>query len=100
MNGHSKLSASGSKRWINCPGSVKQEEQFPDVENVYALYGTKAHELAEYCLTHDLDANEYLKDRSGIEVDDEMIAGVQKYLDYVRTLTGECFIEQKVDFSP
>jgi len=100
MTPHAKLSASGSKRWINCPGSVKLEEQFPDVENEYALYGTEAHKLAEFCLDHHLDAHEYPKDRHGIEVDDEMIAGVQEYLNYVRSLEGECFIEQRVDFSP
>ena len=100
MTPHAKLSASGSKRWINCPGSVKQEEPFPDVENVYALYGTEAHKLAEFCLTHELDSHEYPKDRPGIEVDEEMVAGVQEYLDYVRSLKGECFIEQLVDFSP
>ena len=100
MSTHAKLSASGSKRWINCPESVQQEEQFPDVENEYALYGTEAHKLAEHCLTNDLDTHEYYKDRPGIEVDNEMIAGVQEYLDHVRSLEDECFIEQRVDFSP
>ena len=100
MTSHAKLSASGSTRWMNCPGSVELEDQFPDVENEYASYGTNAHKLAEYCLTHELVAHEYPKDNQDIEVDDEMIAGVQEYLNFVRSLTGECFIEQRVDFSP
>lgn len=47
MTPHAKLSASGSNRWISCPGSVELEEQFPDLENEYALYGTETHKLAE-----------------------------------------------------
>ena len=58
MRSHAKLSASGSKRWMNCPGSVRLEEQFPDIESEYALYGTNAHNLAEYCLSHQLSTDE------------------------------------------
>lgn len=48
---HAKLSASGSSRWINCPGSVKAESDYPyEPSSVYAMYGTAAHHLAEVCL--------------------------------------------------
>ena len=60
MTFHAKLSASGSRLWINCSGSVELEEQFPDVENEYARYGTEAHKLAEYCLSHQLSTDEHL----------------------------------------
>lgn len=44
---HAKLSASGSKKWLNCPGSVQLEAQFPDTVSSYAAEGTTAHALAE-----------------------------------------------------
>ena len=100
MSAHATLFASGSKQWIACLGSVRLEEQFPDVENEYSLYGSNAHKLAEYCLANGLDAHDHSIGELDIEVDDEMIAGVQEYLDYVGSLKGECFIEQRVDFSP
>ena len=31
---HAKLSASGSKKWINCPASIAMESKFPDVYNI------------------------------------------------------------------
>ena len=42
---HARLSASGSAKWLNCPGSVALEEQFPNVSSEEAKEGTKAHAL-------------------------------------------------------
>ena len=50
---HAKLSASGSSRWLNCPGSVKAEEGFTDNGSAFAFEGTCAHELAELALTNN-----------------------------------------------
>lgn len=44
---HSKYSASGAERWFNCPGSVELSEGQPDKSSVYALEGTRAHEVLE-----------------------------------------------------
>lgn len=44
---HARLSASGSSRWLNCPGSVRLEEEFPDTTSPYALEGTLAHSIGE-----------------------------------------------------
>lgn len=44
---HARLSASGSKKWINCPSSVSMEEKFPDTTSDYASEGTTAHSLGE-----------------------------------------------------
>lgn len=50
-NGHSELSASGSERWLNCPGSVALSREAPEPEdNQYAINGTIAHELLEASL--------------------------------------------------
>lgn len=44
---HAKLSASGAHRWMECPGSVKLSEHYPETSSIYAEEGTLAHEAAE-----------------------------------------------------
>lgn len=45
---HSKFSASGSERWLNCAASVRLEEQSPpSKDNPWSLEGTEAHEVLE-----------------------------------------------------
>lgn len=45
------MSASSSKRWLNCTPSARLEEQFKkDVGSMYAEEGTAAHALAEHKL--------------------------------------------------
>lgn len=51
---HSKFSASGAERWINCSGSVKLSEGVPDKSSVWAKEGTLAHEVLEYFLMETL----------------------------------------------
>lgn len=103
MSAHAKLSASGSKRWMSCPGSVKAEESIPDKSSVHAMYGTAAHELAEICLTKGHDTDRYMGNRlpdSGYTVDHEMVVNTQVYVDFVRGIGGHQLYEVRVDFSP
>lgn len=45
---HARLSPSGSERWLQCPASIRMEEQVPpEPESSYAREGTAAHALAE-----------------------------------------------------
>lgn len=92
MTEHAKLSASGSKRWMLCAGSVKAEEGLPDKSSPQAEDGTLAHAVAESMLTG----------RHVPECSAEMMAYVQVYVDYVHALAenGELFVETRVDFSP
>ena len=91
---HAKLGASGSHRWLNCPGSIKAEEPYPNKTSPYAEEGTIAHELAERALRegqHILDNHH----------DREMADYVQVYVDYVhQTFHGSmyCEIEKRVDY--
>lgn len=103
MSAHAKLSASGSKRWMSCPGSIKAEEGMPDGSSVHAMYGTAAHELAEICLTKKHDTDRYLGKtlpESKHVVDHEMVVNTQSYVDYVREVGGHQLYEVRVDFSP
>ena len=47
---HAILSASGAKRWMACPPSALLEEEFPDVNTVFSMEGTRAHEIAQESL--------------------------------------------------
>lgn len=102
MSTHSILSPSGASRWARCPGSVKMEQDIPDVSSDHAEYGTAAHEIAEKCLKTNSPAENFLwkKTTNKVEVDQEMVEGVQIYLDYINNLNPlNFFIEQRVNYS-
>ena len=101
MTLHAKLSASGAHRWMNCPGSVGQESGLPDTSSAYAQEGTNAHDFAESCLRQNKNADEIVFNADDFTDTPEQVQEyVQMYLDYVRSIEGERFIEQRVDFSP
>ncbi len=100
---HARYSASGSKRWINCPASLKAEEdyadKFPTEENtsIYALEGTACHELLERVFDEEstlgvpADANNYLGEIITVEgtdftVNDEMVDSVNSFVKYVKDI--------------
>lgn len=90
MNAHSKVGASSSYRWLECPGSVVLCERAPpQVSSIYADEGTAAHSLAEKCLNSGKDAHSFLgliipTPSQDFKVDTEMANHVQTYLDIVR----------------
>ena len=85
MLAHAKLGASSSKRWMECPGSVRLSEGMPNESSAYAEEGTAAHALAEMCLRQDRDAFEFvgLALPGGYAVTEEMAEHVQVYVDAV-----------------
>jgi hypothetical protein len=100
---HAKRSPSSSKRWINCPGSIRMEENIPDVKSAYAAEGVAAHELAEICLKRGEDACEYVgKTINGILIDGAIAEAVQIYIDWFWEKVGEnetYLIEEQVHIS-
>lgn len=100
---HAKLSASGSSRWINCPGSVAAEDGIPEQRSIFADEGSAAHELAEQSLTKDMHPSNWLGEAFAewpdFPVNQEMVDAIVLYRDFVNSLPGEKLIEQQVDFS-
>lgn len=100
---HAKLSASGSAIWLNCAGSVKAQEGYPESTNPAAEWGTTVHELAEECLVKNKTPDKYL----GVEFNDmvidwEMIDLCQEYIDYVHSVTqdyDEIHYEERLEFT-
>ena len=111
---HAKLSASGAHRWINCPGSVALEEDFPDSSSAYAKEGTLAHDLAELKLKKEFvkgyGPKTYEKDLEPLKASEFWARDMDHYTDLYKDEVKRVFlsykhrpfvaIEQRVDFSP
>ena len=116
---HARFAPSSAHRIFDCPASLLLNEQEPDREIFEAAEGTVAHHVAEICArmrrdpeeflgktfdSDDLDADydEELHSSKGfaITVDDEMVQGVNDYLDRIMGLPGDHFVEQRVNISP
>lgn len=108
---HARLSASGSKKWLNCSGSLRLEEQFPDEGSGYAAEGTTAHKLAELKLLlamKQITKKEFIKQAAELETDAEMDEHTEGYKDYVlerlAAVSGECpdaklSVEERLELS-
>jgi hypothetical protein len=83
---HARLSASSAERWVNCPGSPNEAAKWPNVTTFEAAQGTFAHHLAAMALMGVKQAPAWLGERGvvegfTIECDQEMVDGVQAYVD-------------------
>jgi hypothetical protein len=94
MSAHSKIGASSMSRWSKCPASVRLSENMPNTSSVYALEGTKAHELAEKILRGEkVDLSQY---------DEETVEAVMVYVDAFKKAAIDCTfykVEQRFDLS-
>lgn len=92
---HAKLSASGSERWLNCPGSVRLCETAPPrKDSKYSKEGTDAHECLET----------YLKELQCGE--DQFNKEMMTHAEFARnaiqdcmTSTAELLCETRIDLS-
>jgi hypothetical protein len=91
---HSKFSASGSERWLNCPYSVAAEEKAPpSKDSFWSKEGTLAHE----CLEAKLSGKPY---PTSFDVTEEMIGHVERAAAKVRAILnsfgGRMLVEKRV----
>lgn len=100
---HSIFSASASSRWLNCPGSLAMAKGIESKAGAAAFLGTAGHELADQCLKNDTDPETFdsvtFKDGGKthvVELDQDFVNGIQKYVDYIRGITGLRFPEMRV----
>jgi len=54
MSEHALISPSAAHQWIECPPSIRLEQQFQDIESEYAAEGTLAHAVGEVLIKRDL----------------------------------------------
>lgn len=82
---HSPLGASGTHRWMECPGSVMLGQGHSDEESDHASLGTAAHDLGQYALTHRVEPWKMIGKVTpkGLPVDKEMADAIQVYVDAV-----------------
>lgn len=104
MGAHAKLSASGSKRWLGCAGSIALSERLPDhmwpPSGQAAMLGTCAHALGERCLHEKLETSRGYKGQV-IWLDEEEDAHFAEAPKDIKTkseLVAHCGIEGAVKF--
>lgn len=123
--GHSIFAPSGSAIWLNTPGCLIPNLLAPDSAGIDAAYGTVGHEIGEQWLlaipeiawgmgalaqrqideaepVHRLGEIVIVKERKEsfeIEIDQEMLDHVRKYVEWCIALPGEHYVEQRVYFS-
>lgn len=108
---HARLSASGSKKWINCPGSIQLESEFEDKPSPFAEEGTNAHALGEAKIKLALNQYNRVKYHNAVKnlaITQDMEEYTESYKDFVIerfneakgiTPDAKIYIEQRLDFS-
>lgn len=108
QGGHSVFAPSSSEMWLGCAGSLIPNLFAPDDAGEDAAYGTVGHHVGETWLrtgkkpTHLLGTKKFVDaDCLGfvIEIDDEMMDHVERYVRYCRSLPGTHYVETRVDIS-
>ena len=109
---HARLSPSGSKKWLSCPGSLVLEESIPNLPSEHSDAGTCCHIVAAECLRSDeLHPTDWLMDRVKVsdegeepryvEFTEDLCTMTTDYVDAIKALTKdrELHVEERVSFS-
>ena len=97
---HALLSPSASRRWLECPPSVRRTELMEDKPSAYADEGTLAHSIAEGKLKSHLGyAENPIKCEDALmdEYTDDYVAFVDEQMSVLENPSA--FVEQRVDCS-
>lgn len=89
---HAKLSASGSSRWLACPGSIIPDDPNakPKPTGLPAKEGTLIHQVSEECLILGGDTLEYVGKKFTIEGEEieftlEFATYADSYIEYIQS---------------
>jgi len=94
--------------WLNCAGSLIPNIFAPDDSGEDAAYGTVGHDVGEQWLktrvrpTERIGTKEWVEAGEWgyhIEIDEDMLYHVERYVNWVKFLPGDHFVETRVDFS-
>ena len=104
MTAHSIYSASAAGRWVNCVGSIALAHGAPKGSSAAAREGTAGHALGEQCLRNnqeplDFEGEVFEVEGQDIPVTDDLAHAVQKYVDYVRGISGVKLYEVRVYYA-
>ena len=98
-----RFSPSAATRWMSCPGSVRMSEGIVTPPSEYAVEGTGAHQLLEFCQRLDFEPKAYIgqtletKD-GGVVVTEDMAVAVELFLSETANLPAESsHIEMRLD---
>lgn len=90
---HAILQPSSAHRWVNCPGSVQAEQQYPDVETEQAREGSASHWVGEQLIgLHTQGMQSIATDfvgkpaPNGVIISDESFEGATLYADDVASV--------------
>jgi len=102
---HAELGASVASRWMACPGSIRLSREVPvPASTSYAEEGTRAHALAELCLTKHVNPDIYEgMELEGGVVGEDMVEHVRVFVDYCSVLQGggnTTWVEKKFNLAP
>jgi len=113
---HARLSPSGSKRWMACPGSLTLEESIPNRSSDASDEGTAMHTVSAFILTAGgpgygkpaaswiggtVPVNSAGEPYRKVDFDEDMAELVQGYVDTVNALVQDniLLVEKRVEFS-
>lgn len=93
MSAHALLSASGSSRWMNCPGSVRLTRDMPEETSPFAQEGTVAHDIAEKILRGEAELDDYPDHQQ-----------LSRYIDFIAeqydtSMDSILFIEERLSYT-
>ena len=109
VKAHAVLGPSSAKRWLACTPSARFEEQFPNVETVFAAEGTLAHAISETILrarlgiiTDEQYADSMIAYEAHALYSLEMLTHAEQYADFCMYDAEDgdiCAVETRLDIS-